>query len=108
MRLWLTIYRIALVAFVVVVIITVISAFLPKIRQNQERQRQITALEEENRSKENAIKTLRKQQEQFATDPKYVERLARDELGKAKTGETIYRFGGRKTNENVPRRKKGF
>lgn len=105
MRLWLTLYRIASVIFVVVVIIAVISAFLPKIRQNQERQRQITALEEENRRKEEAVKALRKQQDQFATDPKYVERLAREELGKAKSGETIYRFNGRKTKEPAPRRK---
>lgn len=105
MKFWLTLYRIATVVFMVVVIIAVISAFLPKIRQNQERQRKITAIEEENRRKEEAIKALRKQQDQFATDPKYVERLAREELGKAKSGETIYRFSGRKTNEHLPRKK---
>ena len=105
MKLWLTLYRIASVIFVVVVIIAIISAFLPKIRQNQERQRKITALEEENRYKEETVKALRKQQDQFATDPKYVEKLAREELGKAKSGETIYRFSGRKTKAPVPRRK---
>lgn len=98
MNFWLTLYRIASAIFMVVVIIAVISAFLPKIRQNQERQRKITVLEEENRRKEEVVKTLRKQQDQLATDPKYVERLAREELGKAKSGETIYRFTGRKTN----------
>ena len=105
MKFWLTLYRIASIAFVAVVIIAVISAFLPKIRQNQERQRKITAIEEENRRKEEAVNTLRKQQDRFVTDPKYVERLAREELGKAKSGEIIYRFSGRKTNESVPRRK---
>ena len=105
MNFWLTIYRIASAIFVVVVIITVISAFLPKIRQNQERQRKITAIEEENRRKEEAVKALRRQQDQFVTDPKHVERLAREELGKAKPGETIYRFGGQKNNDHLPRRK---
>ncbi|MDO9541461.1 MAG: septum formation initiator family protein [Kiritimatiellia bacterium] len=105
MKFWLTLYRIASMAFVAVVIIAVISAFLPKIRQNQERQRRIAAIEEENRRKEEAVKTLNKQQDQFATDPKYVERLAREELGKAKSGETIYRFSGHKTNEAIPRRR---
>ena len=105
MKFWLTLYRIASAVFVVVVIIAVISAFLPKIRQNQERQRRITALEEENRRKEDSVKALRKQQDQFSADSKYVEKLAREELGKAKAGETIYRFGGRKTNDHLPRRK---
>lgn len=106
MRFWLILYRVATAVFVAVVIIAVISAFLPKIRQNRERQRQITAIEEENRRKEDAIKKLRKQQDQLATDPKYVEKLAREELGKAKSGETVYRFGVRKTNEHLPRKKK--
>ena len=105
MKFWLTLYRIASFVFVAVVIIAVISAFLPKIRQNQERQRRITALEDENRRKEDSVKALRKQQDQIATDPKHVERLAREELGKAKSGETIYRFGGRRTNDYLPRRK---
>lgn len=105
MKLWLTLYRIATVVFIVVVLVAIISAFLPKIRQNQERQRKIAELEEENRRKEESVNGLRKQQEQFATDPKYVEKLAREELGKAKAGETIYRFGARKTNEHLPRKK---
>lgn len=105
MKFWLTLYRIATIIFIGVVVVAVISAFLPKIRQNQERQRRITALEEENRRKEEAVKALRKQQDQIAADPKYVEKLAREELGKAKAGETIYRFGARKTNEHVPRKK---
>ena len=91
--------------FAAVVVIAVISAFLPKIRQNQERQRRITALEEENRRKEDSVKARRKQQDQVSTDAKYVEKLAREELGKAKAGETIYRFGARKTNDHLPRRR---
>jgi len=105
MNIWLTLYRIATAAFIVVVIVAIIGAFLPKIRQNQEQQRKITALEEETRLKEESVKNLRKQQEQFATDPKYIEKLAREELGKAKAGETIYRFSGHKTNSHLPRHK---
>ena len=106
MKFWLTLYRVASIVFVVVVIIAVIFAFRPKIKQNQEGQRRITALEEENRRKEEAVKALRKQQDQFSTDSKYVEKLAREELGKAKAGETVYRFGGRKTNDHLPHKKK--
>lgn len=105
MKFWFTLYRIATIIFVAVVVIAIISAFLPKIRQNQERQRQIAALEEENRRREEAGQRLRKQQELLATDPKHVEKLAREELGKAKAGETIYRFSKPKTNEYLPRKK---
>ncbi|MDD5482284.1 MAG: septum formation initiator family protein [Kiritimatiellae bacterium] len=104
MKFWLTLYRIASVVFAAVVIIAVISAFLPKIRQNQERQRKITALDEENRRKEEEVQALRRQQELFTTDPKHVERLAREELGKTKSGETIYRFSEKKTNTHLKRR----
>lgn len=98
MNVWLTIYRIATVVFVAMVIVAVISLFLPKIRQNQERQRKLILLEEENRAKEDMVKQLQTQQNQFLSDSQYVERVARKELGKAKAGETIFRFTERKTN----------
>jgi len=104
MKLWLTLYRIATVAFIALVVIAIISAFLPKIRQNQERQRKIAELQEENRRKEESVKGLRRQQEQLATDPKYVEKLAREELGKAKAGEIVYRFGKSKTNNYLQKK----
>lgn len=98
MNIWLTIYRAATVVFVAMVIVAIVSLFLPKIRQNQERQRKLTVLEEENRTKEDMVKQLQSQQEQFLSDSRYVERVAREELGKAKAGETIFRFTERKTN----------
>ncbi len=98
MNFWLAVYRIAMAALVAVVIIAVISLFLPKLRQNQERQRKITVLEEENRARESQTKQLQRQQDLFLSDPKYVERVAREELGKARSGEIIYRFNDNKTN----------
>jgi cell division protein FtsB len=98
MNVWMTIYRSATIIFVAMVIVAVVSLFLPKIRQNQERQRKLTVLEEENRTKEDMIKQLQSQQDRFMSDSRYVERVAREELGKAKAGETIYRFTERKTN----------
>jgi len=98
MNVWLTIYRTAMIVFVAMVIVAIVSLFLPKIRQNQERQRKLAVLEEENRAKEDMIKQLQSQQDQFLSDSRYVERVAREELGKAKTGETIFRFTERKTN----------
>jgi len=98
MNVWLTIYRSATIIFVAMVLVAVVSLFLPKIRQNQERQRKLTILDEENRAKEDMVRQLQSQQDRFLSDSRYVERVAREELGKAKTGETIYRFTERKTN----------
>jgi len=99
MNLWLTIYRLACAAFAVILIVVVVALFLPKVRQARERARRVAVIEEENRAKEELTKQLRQQQERFMSDPKYVERVAREELGKAKPGETIFRFTEKKTNE---------
>ena len=78
--------------FIALVICGLASIFMPTLRENQERQRRASVLEEEIRNKEEAIQQLRHQRERFLTDPKFVEDVAREEFGKAKTGETIFRF----------------
>lgn len=103
MNVWLVVYRFAAVAFVAVVIVGVVSLFLPKLRANEEYQRKVSALEEANRVKEQDVNALRKQQDRFLTDPVYVEKIAREDLGKAKPGETIFRFSDRRTNDFRPR-----
>lgn len=103
MNFWLVVYRTAWVMLLAVVILGVVSLFLPKIRQNEERQRRAAELEAHNRVREDQLKQLRSQQERFQSDPGYVERIAREELGKAKPGETVFRFTDRKTNEFKPR-----
>jgi len=99
MNMWLTVYRLACAAFAIILVSVIIALFLPKIREAHERQRKAAVIEEENRAKEEVIKQLRKQQERFVSDPKYVERVAREELGKARPGETVFRFIEQKTNE---------
>ncbi len=104
MNVWLTIYRLACAAFAIVLIIGIAALFLPKVRQIHERQRKISALEEENQANEQMAAQLRQQQERFISDPLYVERVAREELGKAKPGETVFRFSEPKTNAYRVRR----
>jgi cell division protein FtsB len=99
MNAWLTLYRLASAACAVIVIVAVVAFFLPKVRQMQDRARRAAVIEEENRAREEMIRQLRQQQERFVSDPKYVERVAREELGKAKPGETVFRFTEKKTNE---------
>ena len=92
MKFWVYLYRFALVVCFVLVLCGLSSVFLPKLRENNERQRRAAMMEEEIRGKEEAIRRLRNQQERFLTDPKFVEDSAREEFGKARPGETIFRF----------------
>ena len=92
MSFWTTVYRAALTVLVVLLVFGLCSIFIPLSRENRERERKVTALEEELRTKQEGIVNIRKQQEQFQTDPTFVENIAREEFGKAKPGETIYRF----------------
>ena len=98
MNFWLAVYKGALIAFVAMAIIAVVCLFKPKFRQNQEYQRTLSTLKEENLDREKEIKRLQAQQNQFLSDPGYVERIAREELGKVREGETVFRFTERKTN----------
>ena len=99
MNFWTVIYRLAWVVFAAAVVVAVSMIFLPKIRQLQDRSRREAKMAQDNRSEEEQVKQLRQRQEHFVNDPKYVERVAREELGKVKPGETIFRYNDKKTNE---------
>ena len=77
---------------IVFLVVLIFHLFLPEVRQNREKQRKIAALESQNRMKEDAIKEIIRNQERFKNNPAFVERIAREELGKAKPGETVFRF----------------
>ncbi|OGV47029.1 MAG: hypothetical protein A2X46_07615 [Lentisphaerae bacterium GWF2_57_35] len=66
--------------------------FWPQIRQQQELQRKEAILEEDIRLEEEMIKHLKVQQERLRSDPRFVEKIAREELGYAKPDETIFKF----------------
>ncbi len=92
MNLWLTVYRVSIAVLTVLLILFLVVLFTPKIRQNKARQREITRLEELCRDQKETALELRRNQERFKNDPGFVEKTAREELGKAKPGETIFRF----------------
>ena len=81
-----------------VVVIAVIAMFVPQIRQYNELHRRETALQDEIRLEEEILKHLQKQQKLLSEDPRFVEKIAREELGYAKPGETVFRF----TDDDVP------
>lgn len=94
MNWWVTIYKLAWGFLVVLFVIVLICIFLPKYHSQRELQRKRAEIEQENRDIEARTKELRIKQEQFRTDPAFVERTAR-ETGMVRPDETVFKF----TNE---------
>lgn len=84
--------KIAWLTLVAVALIMIGSMFYPQYRQYIKLQEQETALEMEYRLEEEKLKLLRSNRERMETDPAFVERVAREELGFAKPGETVIKY----------------
>ena len=67
--------------------------YFPLIHQNEVMRQQIVELDREIQEEETANRQLRLEIDSLKTDPKSVERLAREQLGLARPDETVVRFG---------------
>jgi cell division protein FtsB len=76
----------------VVAIVMILSMFYPQYQEYVELQRRLQALETEFRFQEEHLQRLKRYQEQMRTDPAFVERVAREEVGFVKAGETVVKF----------------
>ncbi len=92
MNIWVFIYRTGWIALGILATIGIMSMFTPKVREYREHQKKIEIGLEEKRLEEEMIKHLRTQQERLRSDPRFVEKIAREELGYAKPGETVFKF----------------
>lgn len=87
---------------VVLMLIGVGIAFLPKIKQHRQYQDTREKLQAEIRVEEQRIQELRLNQEKFNTDKQFVQKIAH-EIGFAHEGETIYQFDEQSsTNDELP------
>ena len=71
--------------------------YLPVFEQNERLRQRILALENEVKAEEEKQKQLETAIRNLKDDPKTVERLARERLGYAKPGETVFYFEAPKT-----------
>lgn len=78
-------------------------SYLPLIRQNERMRKEVQRLDTQTRKENETGKQLKTSIEALRNDPKAVERLAREQLGYAKPGETVVRFEARGTNRTVAR-----
>ena len=66
--------------------------YLPTIRQNEQMRKEILRLDHDLKRAEDEARVLDNSLKALRTDPKTVERLARESLGYAKPGETVIHF----------------
>jgi cell division protein FtsB len=93
---WLTQVVVALVAIAALLLIGI--AYLPVIQENEQMRRRIDVLDSELQKQKEESKHLQAELDALRTDPKTVERLAREQLDYAKPDETVVHFEPAATN----------
>ncbi len=89
---WDKLSKVVLVLLIVAVAVAVGFWYLPLIKTNENMRKEILRLEAEVKKQEDLARELHTSLELLRSDPKTVERLAREKLGYAKPGETVIRF----------------
>lgn len=98
---WSRLTRVVLILVVAAAVLLVGVWYLPLIRQNQAMREELLRLEAEARRAQTEAQEKQAAIEALKSDPKAVERLAREKLGLAKPGETVVHFEGTATNLTV-------
>ncbi|MCB1070925.1 MAG: septum formation initiator family protein [Verrucomicrobia bacterium] len=92
MTVWALIYRISAGLLIALVCIGLFILFYPKFKQFNDYSGRKLRLQEEIHEQEELLRHLRMKQERLMNDPRFVEKIAREELGWAKPGEVVFRF----------------
>ncbi|HEY6228803.1 MAG TPA: septum formation initiator family protein [Verrucomicrobiae bacterium] len=85
-------------------LLTVVVWYIPLFQQNERMRKEIQGLQSQIRREDVASKRLENNIKALREDPKTVERMAREKLGYAKTGETVIYFQQKQTNIVLPDR----
>ena len=72
--------------------------YLPLIKQNERMRKEVQRLDTQIQKEDEIARQLKTSVDSMRNDPKAVERLAREKLGYAKSGETVIRFEDAGTN----------
>ena len=83
--------RILLTALLALALVGIVLLFAPMVNNYRSLRREETEWMERVRQKEDDLKALKQMQEQFKTDPRFVEVIAHD-LGLAKTNEVLIKI----------------
>lgn len=92
MNFWKFIQRICLIASVLLLILIVLKLFLPLIEQQKELRAREDEVRQDIQREAEQLRMLKMKQEKLQEDPRFIEKIAREDLGYAKPGETVFRF----------------
>ena len=92
MNVWKFTQRICLLAIIGLVVGIVLRLFLPLLDRQEALRAQEETLRQDIQREAEHLRQLRLKQEKLQEDPRFVEKIAREDLNYAKPGETIFRF----------------
>ena len=92
MNVWKFTQRICLILSVALLVAIVASCFLPLIERQKELRAREAALREDIQKEAERLRMLKLKQQRLQEDPRFVEKIAREDWNYAKPGETIFRF----------------
>ena len=96
---WSKLTRVVIFLIALACVLGIAIWYLPLIQQNERMQKENLRKDALIQKEEATSKQLKAEIEALRSDPKAVERLARDKLGYAKPGETVVRFEEPATNQ---------
>ena len=89
---WDKLTRVVVTLLVVAALVWVVILYFPLVNQNEAMRQQIIELDQRIQQEEMVNRELRLEIDSLKSDPKTVERLAREQLGLARPDETVIRF----------------
>ena len=95
---WETLTRVVIFLLFIAGILLVAIWYLPLIETNERYRKEILRLDTQIQKEEETARQLHTSIEALRHDPKALERLVRERLGYAKTGEIVIRFEGPQSN----------
>ena len=95
---WSRLTRVAAALLVLALLLFVAVWYYPLIKANERRRKENLRLDAQIQAEEAKSRQLRTSIEALSHDPKTIERVARETLGYARTGETVIRFEAPATN----------
>lgn len=92
MNVWKFTQRVCLIAIVALVVGIALRLYLPLLDRQEALRAQEEALRQDIQREAEQLRMLKLKQEKLREDPRFIEKIAREDLNYAKPGETIFRF----------------
>lgn len=94
MTVWNAIYRASLILFGVLLLFGVAAAYYRPVKTSENLKDRIRQYEMDVQKRQGQLEDLKKRQDRLQNDPRFVEKMAREEFGYCKPGETVFKFEG--------------